>query len=77
MAGTSGGAWIVAGAANLMAKKNRLNLVKAIFINGGMLSDECSCIPEDELETYEREWGHPAHVLSDIYKLHAKDFEKQ
>ena len=47
LAGISGGGWIVAGAANLMAKEDKLGKIKALFIHTGMLSDECGRMPEE------------------------------
>ena len=36
------GGWIVAGAANILAKQDKTDLVKAMFIHTGMLSDEAA-----------------------------------
>ena len=77
MAGISGGGWIITGAANLMAKKNKLSKIRALFIHTGMLSDECGRIPEIQLEPYERDYGQHARVMSSIYKLHATNYDEQ
>ena len=77
LAGISGGGWIVVGAANLMAKEDKLSKIKALFIHTGMLSDECGRMPEDQLEVYERDWGQHSRVMSGIYKLHAINYNAQ
>ena len=77
IAGISGGAWIVAGAANLLVKSGKMHRVKAVFIHTGMLSDETQNVPESELEVYERDWGQHARILTSVYKLHATDFDNQ
>lgn len=46
-AGCSGGGWIIAIAANLLAKANEASKVGAIFIQTGMLSNETQDLPED------------------------------
>lgn len=74
--GISGGGWIVAGAMNLIIKENKpYQLIKAVFIQTGMLSDETSKVPEDQLTEYERDWGSPPKVMTQIYRLLAKDFD--
>jgi acetyl esterase len=40
MAGCSGGGWVCVGAANLLAKKGKLSMVKAMFVHTGMVSNE-------------------------------------
>lgn len=40
LAGSSGGGWIVTGAANLMAKDGDILNIGALFIHSGMLSNE-------------------------------------
>lgn len=72
LAGISGGGWIVAGVANMLAKADRSNIVKACFIHTGMLSDETAKVPAEELEVFEY-WMAP-HMTS-CYKLHAKDYD--
>lgn len=57
MAGASGGGWIAAGAANLMAKANDLAKIKAIFVHTGMLSDSTADLPADKLEPYDKDFG--------------------
>lgn len=47
IAGISGGGWIVGGASNILAKSGEANLVKAVFMHTGMLSDETGSIPDD------------------------------
>lgn len=76
LAGVSGGAWIVCGAVNLLAKQSAIHLkrIRALFIQTGMLSDECGRLSEDHLEPYERDWGQHARVMTSIYKLHATNF---
>ena len=41
-----------------------------------MLSDETQHIPDKELEEYEREWLMHPKIMSSVYGLHAKEFEK-
>ena len=77
IAGTSGGAWIVTGAANILGKSGKLGKVKALFIHSGMLSDETRDIPTNELHPHERDWGQHASTMTTVYKLHATDFENQ
>lgn len=55
--GVAAGYWIVTGAANLLAKKNELGRVKAMFLKSGMYSNECSQVTREELTDYERDWG--------------------
>jgi acetyl esterase/lipase len=74
IAGISGGGWIVAGAANMLAAADKTNLVKAMFIHTGMLSDETAKLSEDQLEKPFEYWMAP--YLTSAYKLHATDFEK-
>lgn len=57
ISGTSGGIWIAAGAANLMAKAGDLNIVKAFFLQQGMLSNEMANLNRDNLTDYERYWS--------------------
>ena len=75
IAGLSGGGWIVAGAANILAKEGEIGLVKAMFIHTGQLSDETASIPEDQLEKPAEYWLAP--FCTATYKLHATDFEAQ
>jgi acetyl esterase/lipase len=39
ISGCSGGGWIIVGAANLLAKANDLDKIKAMFVQTGMLSN--------------------------------------
>lgn len=75
IAGCSGGGWIIAGAANLMAKANDLGKIKAVFIHTGMLSNASADIPEDQLQPYENEYGTKPDGMTDAFKIHATDFE--
>ena len=75
IAGDSGGGWIVAGAANILASEGRSHLVKAMFIYSGMLSDETSKLEDSQMSNPFEVWMAP--YLTSIYKLHAKDFQKQ
>lgn len=77
LSGISGGGWIVAGAMNMIIKENKPNIFKAIFIQTGMLSDETARVPEEELTEYERDWGMHPKVMTQIYRLLAKDFDNQ
>ena len=42
-----------------------------------MLSDETASVPEDQLAEYERDWGQHPKVMTQMYKLLAKDFDNQ
>ena len=75
IAGISGGGWICAGAANILAKADEAKIVKAVFIHTGMLSDETAHIPDEELEKPCEYWMKP--YLTSAYKLHSTDYEAQ
>ena len=77
IAGCSGGGWIVAGAANLLAKANDLGKIKAIFMHTGMLSDSTYALPEDQLQSYEKNKGTEREVMTSCYKLLATDWDNQ
>ena len=52
-------------------------MVKSLFIHTGMLSDECSRVPEDKLMDFEKDWGEPPEVMTCFYRMHASDFDNQ
>jgi hypothetical protein len=74
LSGISGGAWIVAGAANLLAKSNELRHIQLIVLMSAMLSDVTSKVPDDQLHVYEKEWANAAKVMTSAYKCHATDY---
>ena len=49
MGGTSGGGWILVGAALQLHKTNDLATVKALFVDTAMLTNECANIPKSKL----------------------------
>jgi len=77
MGGVSGGGWITAGAANLLAKSNELGPIKALFIGAAMLSDETSRIDESELTDSDKNWDRQHLQNISIWKLLAGDYVRQ
>ena len=67
MAGCSGGGWIVAGAANLLAKSNDLGKVRALFIHTGNLSNAANDVPEDQWEHYDKDYDYDQHFVKSCF----------
>jgi acetyl esterase/lipase len=55
--GCSGGGWIAAGAANLLAKKNELHRIKALFLSNANLSDSTQHMKEEDLKPWDYMYG--------------------
>jgi len=70
--GVSGGGWICLGANLLLAKANKGNMVKAMFLWTPMISDELGAVPLDQRTGIEHSYAE----VESCFKLLANDLDK-
>jgi len=71
--GVSGGGWICLGACILLAKANKVHMVKAQFLWTPMISNECSRTPKEDIHSYEL----GVDGLTPMFRLLGTDHDNQ